>query len=95
MEPDLFQVAYKVYPEKGNTYSLKIIKDKWAVILVGFNPGGGAEVIAKKENNKWQKVVAGNDLIDCALVESEHIPQVIYGSCINYETGLIYPPMSR
>jgi hypothetical protein len=54
-------------------------------------------VIAKNENGIWHQVAAGNDIIDCTVVEQEQIPVAIYEKCVNYKTGEVYPPdvMSR
>lgn len=91
IDPGLLKVAQQTYPDKGNTYHLKKIDGDWAVVSVGFTPGGGAEVIAKRENGVWRKVATGNEYLDCTLVEQEKIPLSIYGSCMDYKTGVIYP----
>lgn len=94
-QSNLLDVVRQQYPDTGNVYTLKKLYYNWAVVSVGFTSSGGAEVIVKNENGIWHQVAAGNDLIDCAVVEQEQIPLAIYEQCINYKTGTFYPLESQ
>jgi len=74
--------------ETGRGYSLEKMVENYAHGGEwSFPCCGGAYWIAVKENNQWNRIYRGQDIISCEIVDKYQIPKDIYENCFEDNSG--------